>query len=219
MELFIDSCDPQHVATWLRRGVVTGVTTNPVLLSRAAVGDRVTHLRALAALAAPWPVCVQVETVASEQAIVDGGRRLAALGPNVVVKVPAVSPAGAPQLDAVHRLAGDGVAVNVTACLTAAQAMLAAAAGAAYVSLLCGRIADDGRDPVATLLAARAWASTAPRPVRVVVGSIRSVDDLVLAVHGQPDIVTVPPRVLEAAADHHVSRTTAAEFLLATESA
>ena len=214
MELFVDSCDAGLVEAWLRCGVATGVTTNPILLSRCGPGSRLDLLAGLVAVAAPHPVSVQVDTAASEDAVVAAGERLAALGPNVVVKVPAVSPTGLPQLGAVHRLAAAGIPVNVTACLSAGQAILAAAAGATYVSLLCGRITDQGDDDVAALLTVRAWADAAPRPVRVLAASMRSAEHVLATLRGKPDVITVPPRILDALADHHASRTTAAEFLM-----
>jgi transaldolase len=210
VELFYDGTDCDDLRRWLRTGVVSGVTTNPALLDR--VHDPAAAVRAILCAAAPRPVSIQVRTE-DENEVVAEARRLAEIGGNVVVKIPAVSSAGEPMLETIHRVVGLGIHVNVTACLSAGQAILAALAGATYVSLLFGRVADEGGDPVHHASLIRQWLDISGSPARLILGSIRGCGDVYRALPARPHAVTLPPAVLRKLAMHRNAQATVAELI------
>src|SRR5579875_788672 len=137
MKLFIDSADLGELRALADTGLVDGVTTNPSLIARQG-GVFLETIEAICALV-PGPVSAEVAGTEVE-AMVAEGERLAAIAPNVVVKLPLTWDG----LKATRRFAERGVRTNLTLCFTAVQAMMAAKAGASYVSPFVGRLDDHG---------------------------------------------------------------------------
>lgn len=199
MKRFVDTADLAALRAHAARPDIHGATTNPSLARRAGVVDYPSFCRDAAALFHPRPVSVEV--VADE--FVEMGRQarwLAALGENVVVKVPVTDTRGRPTVDVVQGLARDGVRVNVTALFTVAQAVAAstAAAGGAPVilSVFAGRIADTGVDPVPHVRAiVEAAAAIDPR-IEVLWASPREVLNVVHAEQAGCHVITLPPELL-----------------------
>ncbi len=135
MKLFIDSADIDEVAEAASMGVVDGVTTNPTLVSLTgkSLKDVITAICKIL----DGPISAEV-TALEVDAMVEEGRALASLHPNVVVKIPLIGDG----LRAVKRLTQDGIRTNVTLCFSASQALLAAKAGATYISPFVGRLDD-----------------------------------------------------------------------------
>jgi len=171
MSLYVDSADRAEVLDLLACGAVAGVTTNPILLSRAGLGPGGIAAFVEDALAAgAGRVFVQAIGL-DAHALAASGRRAAAIDGRVVVKVPCTSPG----VTAARSLVDLGVPVLLTAVFHPAQALLAAAVGATWVAPYVGRISDAGRDGVAQVdLMQRALAGS---DVRVLAASIRSLDD------------------------------------------
>ncbi|HEX4956291.1 MAG TPA: fructose-6-phosphate aldolase [Thermoanaerobaculia bacterium] len=141
MDFFIDTADVREIETGLEWGMVDGVTTNPSLIAKMGKPYLGT-VREIAELVGPGRP-VSGEVLATELAgMLAEGRRLAGLADNVVVKVP-LTPAG---LTAVRTFAEEGIRTNVTLCFSANQALLAAKAGATYISPFVGRLDDVGED-------------------------------------------------------------------------
>ncbi|MCP4654415.1 MAG: fructose-6-phosphate aldolase, partial [bacterium] len=139
MLFFLDTADIKEIEVGLRWGMVDGVTTNPSLIAKM---DR-PYLATLRQIAQLVPGPVSAEVLATEyEGMLEQGRCLAELGENIVIKLP-MDPDG---LRAVRTLAGEGIRSNVTLCFSAAQALLAAKAGAAYMSPFIGRLDDVGQD-------------------------------------------------------------------------
>jgi transaldolase len=137
MKIFIDSADIQEIRDAAQMGVVDGVTTNPSLVAK--VGRKLEDVVADICEVVDGPVSAEVVAV-DAAGIVAEGRQLAKLHPNVVVKVPLI----AEGLKAVRTLTDEGIKTNVTLCFSAPQALLAAKAGATYISPFIGRIDDIG---------------------------------------------------------------------------
>jgi transaldolase len=112
----------------------------------------------------------------------------------------------------VHILETHGVRVNCTCCLSFCQGVLAAKAGATYVSLLAGRIEDEGGDGPETVGRLCSWLSAWRMPTQVIVGSVRSPRDFLACAQAGAHAITVPASVLDKLIDHRYSRTTAAQF-------
>ncbi|MBX5475664.1 MAG: fructose-6-phosphate aldolase [Clostridia bacterium] len=140
MLLFLDSANLTEIRTALSWGVLAGVTTNPTLVAREGRRDFTAFVRELSSLV-PGPVNAEV-TATDADGMVQQGRELAALGDNVVIKLPCTWDG----LAACRRLADDGIATNVTLVFSVNQGLLAARAGAAYVSPFVGRLDDVGQD-------------------------------------------------------------------------
>jgi transaldolase len=112
-----------------------------------------------------------------------------------------------------HRLSQEGIGVNATAILSFNQALLAAKAGATYVSIFAGRVADEGNDPAITIRNVRHWLDDWGLSARIIVGSIRTVMDIQNAALAGTHIVTVPPQFLPKMVDHRYSRETVRQFV------
>jgi transaldolase len=140
------------------------------------------------------------------------GRIYARWASNVVVKIPICTEEGESCLGVVHELSRSGVKVNSTAILSFNQAILAAKAGATYVSIFAGRIADEGGDPGAVISHVRQWLDLWRSPAQIIVGSIRSVMDIQQAALAGAHIITIPPAFLPKMVDHKYSRDTVRQF-------
>jgi TalC/MipB family fructose-6-phosphate aldolase len=192
MRLYLDSADLAAVAPLLETGLFSGVTTNPLILQRAGV--RLADVpRLVAALTSAGARSVFVQAVSRDaDAMVDEGRRIAGLGEQVVVKLPA----NRPGLTATVRLARDGYPVLVTAVYHARQAMLAAEAGAWGIAPYVGRMDDAGRDGLAQV--GEMQEVLAGSRTLVLAASIRGIDVVhQLALRGI-DAVTMSTAVAEA---------------------
>lgn len=211
MEIFLDTANLDDIRRWLECGVLDGVTTNPTIMLRDGGYDLEARAREIAALIEPRPLSVEV-TTNDRQEMVRQAHALAAWAPNIVVKIPVINEFGQPCLGVVRRLEREGVRVNMTACLSFGQAVLGAKAGATYVSIFAGRIADEGNDPARVVAAAAQWLRLWRSPTRIIVGSIRGVPDIQEAAQAGAHIVTVPPALLDRFIDHKFSRETVRGF-------
>jgi len=188
VKLFVDSADLSEIETLASWGVLKGVTTNPSLLNQVE-GDEVSIYRRICDLV-DGPISAEVVVEGRDEMIAEG-RRLAAIHPNIVVKIPT----SAEGLRATSVLAGDGIPVNMTLCFTAPQALLAASAGARYVSPFVGRYDDIGNDGIEALreVVETLWGFESE--VEVLAASIRNPIHVIEAAKMGADIATIPPKV------------------------
>jgi len=211
MKIFLDSADYGEIERWLRQGLVDGVTTNPSIIYKDGMYDVEEGARRLCALLGHRPLSVEVTTNDHAEMLAQG-RTFARWAPNVVVKIPVVNEHGESCLGVVNTLSREGIAVNSTAILSFNQAILAAKAGATYVSIFAGRIADEGQDPGVVIRHVRHWLDQWNCPARIIVGSIRSVMDVQNAALAGAHIITIPPQFLPKMLDHKYSRETVRQF-------
>src|ERR1700736_6069242 len=195
MQIFIDSADVKQIETWLAQGVVDGATTNPSIMYKDGVKDVEQGARELAALLGDRPLSVEV-TSNDHAIMLDQARLFATWARNIVVKIPIVNEFGESCLGVMHRLSQEGIGVNATAILSFNQALLAAKAGATYVSIFAGRVADEGNDPAVTIRNVRSWLDDWELSSYIIVGSIRSVMDIQNAALACAHIITSPPQFL-----------------------
>lgn len=190
MRFFLDTAELDEIAKGLEWGMVDGITTNPSLIARSGRP----YLRTVQEIARMVPGPVSGEVLATDYAeILDQGRRLAGLAANVVVKVP-LSPAG---LRSVATFAQEGIRTNVTLCFSAAQALLAAKAGAAYISPFVGRLDDVGDDGMALIEKVVTIYRNYDFPTQILVASVRHPIHVVVAAELGADVATIPFKVLE----------------------
>jgi transaldolase len=211
MQIYLDSADPREIEKWTREGVVDGVTTNPSILLKDGAFNLEDAARSLAKLLGDRPLSVEV-TSDDPPRMVAQGRALARLAPNIAVKIPITNANGESCLGVIHALSRDAIAVNTTAILSFNQAILAAKAGATYVSIFAGRIADEGGDPAIVIRNVRAWLDEWGYAAKIIVGSIRAVMDVQTAALARAHIVTIPPQFLPKMLDHKYTRETVAQF-------
>ena len=196
MKFFIDTADVAEIRDLASTGLVDGVTTNPSLVAKSG-RDFFEVVREICEIV-PGPVSAEV-TATDAPTMLEEGRRLAELADNIAVKVP-LTPDG---LKTCKALSDNGTKVNVTLCFSAAQALLAAKAGATYISPFVGRLDDIGSDGMA--LIADIVDIYAPYPdlqTEVLVASVRHPMHVIEAAKLGADVATVPPSVLRAMFKH-----------------
>lgn len=204
MELYLDTANLEEIRGIAAWGVLAGVTTNPSLVARefAARGERLTeegllaHLRAICE-AVGGPVSAEVTALEAE-AMVEEGRRLASIHPQIVVKLPTTEEG----LKACKRLSDEGIRVNMTLIFSANQALLAARAGAAYVSPFLGRVDDISWDGGELLREIVELFHVQDFPVKVIAASIRHPRHVTEAALLGADIATMPYAVFQQLLRH-----------------
>ncbi|MBL9026802.1 MAG: transaldolase [Myxococcales bacterium] len=205
--LFVDSSDPEEVRTIFSWGVVSGTTTNPMLLAKDGATDVEPRVRMLLAVS-EGPVSVQV--LGHEQgAMMDEAAALHEIDPaRIVVKLPPTE-AG---LVTARKLASRGVHVNVTACMSFQQAYLAALTGARYVSVFWGRIRDMGYDATQVVGTIRTQLDREGLPAKIIAGSMRQPVDVTEALLAGSHVVTVTPPIFRKMLVHPKTEETLREF-------
>lgn len=195
MKFFLDTADVEEIKKGLEWGMVDGITTNPTLIAKQGKP----YLGTVQEIARLVPGPVSGEVLATEfDEIMEQGKRLSALAENVVVKVPLI-PAG---LRAVRALGELGIRTNVTLCFSAAQALLAAKAGAAYISPFIGRLDDVGQEGMDLIGQVVSIYENYDFETEVLVASVRHPVHVVQAAMLGADVATLPFKVLEQLYNH-----------------
>ena len=206
MKLFLDTANLDEIAALADTGLVDGVTTNPSLIAKSGRDMSATIAEICGMVAGP----VSAEVTATDhETMLAEGRKLAAIADNVAVKVP-LTPAG---LRTCKVLADDGVMVNVTLCFSPAQAMLAAKAGAKFISPFVGRLDDLGRDGMGLIEDIVTIYANYDYATEVLVASVRGVQHVMDAALIGADVATVPPAVVHAMYKHPLTESGLSAFL------
>ena len=192
MKIFIDSANVKEIEKWLNYGIIDGVTTNPSIMLKDGIYNIEDGVKTLAKLIDPLPLSAEVTTNDTKE-MIEQAKRLASLAHNVVVKIPVENEFGVPCYGVIGQLEKSGVKVNATVILSFGQIMLAAKAGATYVSLFAGRIADEGGNSTEVIAETVEWLEHWEFKSKLIVGSIRSVGDVINAALAGAHIITVPP--------------------------
>jgi len=206
MKFFIDTANVEEIKEAADLGLVDGVTTNPSLL---AMENREfdSLVREICGLV-EGPVSLEV--VGTEAAgMVDEGKKLAAISDNVVIKIPMT----APGMQAVGRLAADGIGCNVTLVFSANQALMAAKAGAAFVSPFVGRIDDTGGDGMGLISEILDIYANYVFSTEIIVASVRHPGHVLESAMLGADIATVPTAILKKLFNHPLTDVGIERFL------
>jgi len=195
LEIYLDTANVEEIRKAAQWGVVSGVTTNPSLVAREKRDYR-EILEEICALV-DGPISAEVLSLDAE-GMVKEARELAKIHPNIVIKIPML-PAGT---EAVKRLAEEGIRSNVTLVFSAPQALLAARAGAAFVSPFIGRLDDIGQDGTAVLADIVQIFRNYQVETKIIAASIRHPWHVLEAARLGADIATVPFAVLEKMYQH-----------------
>ena len=216
--IFLDTGRVDDVKKYLSLGIVRGVTTNPTIL----VKDGVTggwpgierHCKAIAKAIHPLPLSVEV--VSNDPAeMLEQALLFSSWSDNINVKITIHGPEGGTEnLQLVHRLENDhDIRVNVTAMMSAQQCLLAALAGATYVSIFGGRVNNMGYDSRLEVKRLRHLLDSFASPAKIIVGSTREVLNIIEWFEAGADIVTAVPNLLEGMLVHPYSKETVRMFL------
>lgn len=207
MKFFVDTAEVADIRSLAEAGLVDGVTTNPSLIAKSG-RDMKAVIAEICAIT-PGPVSAEV-TATDAAGMIAEGKALRAIAPNVAVKVP-LTEAG---LVACRTLSGEGAMVNVTLCFSAAQALLAAKAGAAFVSPFVGRLDDIGQDGMGLIAdIVQIYRNYESLKTEVLVASVRHPGHVVQAAKLGAHVATVPPAVLRQLFAHPLTDKGLAAFL------
>ena len=207
MKFFVDTAEIADIRDLAETGLLDGVTTNPSLVAKS--GRQFIDLVKEICEVVDGPVSAEVASTDFETMLAEG-KFLSTLAPNIAVKVP-LTPAG---LKVCKTLSRDGTMVNVTLCFSAAQALLAAKAGATFVSPFVGRLDDIGENGM-NLIAdiVQIYAMYEEIDTQVLVASIRHPIHLIEAAKLGADVATMPPSVIRSLFNHPLTDKGLAQFV------
>jgi transaldolase len=206
MQIFLDTADVTEVRDLVSLGVVDGITTNPSLVAKE--GEPFTTIVDELLQIVDGPV--NLEVVGTDlAAILKEAHQLAKRHSNVVVKIPMI----ADGLKAVHQLAQEGIRTNVTLCFAASQALLAAKAGASYISPFVGRLDDIGHRGMELVREIVTIYNNYGFPTKVLAASLRSPLHVVEAALAGAHVGTLPPKVLRQMLQHPLTDSGLERFL------
>ena len=206
MKIFLDTADVAEIREYAASGLVDGVTTNPSLAAKTG-RDYVESLKEICTLV---PGAVSGEVLATDyEGMMKEAAVLAKVAKNIAVKVPLTWDG----LKACAALAKNGTMVNVTLCFSPVQAMMAAKAGATYISPFIGRVDDGGNDGMELIREIRAIYDNYDFPTQILAASIRSVSHVREAALAAADVATIPANIFKALLNHPLTDKGLAAFL------
>jgi transaldolase len=206
MKFFVDTADTKEIAELAASGLIDGVTTNPSLIAKAGrpFQEVITEICGLT----DGPVSAEVVAV-DYDGMISEGRTLAKIADNVAVKLPLTWDG----LRACRTLADDGTKVNVTLCFSANQALLAAKAGAAFISPFIGRLDDINIDGMELIEEIRIIYDNYMFETEILAASIRSPNHVKLSALAGADVATIPASVIKSLVNHPLTDKGLAAFL------
>ena len=206
MKLFIDSADPKEIADCAATGLIDGVTTNPSLAAKTGLN----FLKSLERICAMVPGSISAEVLAVDaDGMIAEGERFAKVAKNVTIKVPLTWDG----LKACRALSDKGHKVNVTLCFQPVQAMMAAKAGAAYISPFIGRLDDAGQDGMELIREIRHIYDNYDFKTEILAASIRHITHVREAALAGADVATLPPALFRQLIQHPLTDKGLAAFL------
>jgi len=190
MRLFLDTANIDHIRHGVELGIVSGVTTNPSLVSKEGKVNYQKLVKEICSIV-PGPVSTEVLSQ-NAQGMISEAREIAKWADNIVVKIPA-SIEGVKATSALNR---ENIKVNFTLCFSVNQALLGAAAGAAFISPFVGRLDDIGEDGMKVVLDIVQFLRYYQLPTQVIAASIRHTQHCIMAAKAGAHIATIPYKVL-----------------------
>lgn len=218
MTIFLDTSKVSEVEKYMKMGIIRGVTTNPSILAKDGVAGGMEGVKKrsieIAKLIHPYPLSIGVTTNDKEK-MIDQAREFFQLSENIVVKITIHGPNGElGNLEAIHELESKHkVRVNATAMMSAQQGLLAALAGATYLSIFGGRINNMGYNACGEIEKLRKVLDDIGLKANIIVGSTREVLNVIEWLEAGAHIVTVLPNLLEGMVVHPYSKETVKMFL------
>ncbi|TQS73838.1 fructose-6-phosphate aldolase [Rhodobacteraceae bacterium] len=195
MKFFVDTADITAIRDLKELGMVEGATTNPSLILKS--GRDVFDVTKELCETVPGPVSIQVMAI-DAKAMIEEGLKLAKIAPNIAINVPMTWEG----LTACRAFASEGQMVNVTFCFTVNQALLAAKAGATFVSPFIAQLEDESMDGMQLIKNIRTVYENYDMKTEILAASIRSVNHISECARNGADVVTAPPEVIKAMVQH-----------------
>ncbi len=207
MRIFLDTANIDQIRQAAKLGVISGVTTNPSLVSKEGLADYKAVVKEICSIIS-GPVSAEV--LAEEaQAMIEQARDISTWAPNVVIKIPVTTDG----LEAISILTKENIKINMTLCFSLNQAILGALAGATYVSPFVGRLDDIGHNGMELVRDIVDVFTHYQLPTKVIAASIRHPQHCVVAAKVKAHIVTVPYQVLTQMIKHPLTDIGIARFL------
>jgi len=216
MKLFVDTANLDELEQCLQRGFPAGVTTNPAILSKEKHRDFREHINDMIAMLQKYdckiPLSVEVFSTDADEMLRQADEFVNCFGhyPYVNVKIPI----GWNELTVIAELRRRGIEVNCTCCMSYNQAIMAARAGANFVSLFWGRIRDIGYDAGQVVSSVAKTFASWDSPAEIIVGSIRHIADINEAMQAGADILTVPPKFFPQMCGHPKTDEAVQQFMV-----
>ena len=207
MRIFLDTANIDQIRQAAKLGIISGVTTNPSLVSKEGPADYKAVVKEICSII-PGPISVEVLTEEA-QAMIEQARDISTWAPNVVIKIPATTDG----LGVTSALAKEGIKVNFTLCFSLNQAILGALAGATYVSPFVGRLDDIGHNGMELVRDIVAVFDNYKISTQVIAASLRHPQHCVAAAKAGAHIATVPHKVLMQMIRHPLTDIGVANFL------
>lgn len=207
MKFFLDTANLDEIREGASLGIADGVTTNPSLIAKEGVADFKQHIGAICEIV-QGPVSAEC-TSEDAEGMLREGREYSKIAPNVVIKCPLTREG----LKATRRLNDEGIKVNVTLCFSAAQAILAAKAGASFISPFLGRLDDIGENGLVLLNDIVEIYSNYSWKTEVLAASLRHPIHVIEAARIGADIATMPFKVINQLFNHPLTDKGQAQFL------
>jgi transaldolase len=207
MQIFLDTANIDHIRQAAKLGIISGVTTNPSLVSREGTADYQAVVKEICSII-PGPISVEV-LVEGVEPMIEQARLISSWAPNIVIKIPATTEG----LEVTSALAKEKIKVNFTLCFSLNQALLGALAGATYVSLFVGRLDDVGHDGMEVVKDIVDVFQHYQISTQVIAASIRHPQHCVAAAKAGAHIATVPYKVLTQMIQHPLTDVGVARFL------
>ena len=207
MRIFLDTANIDHIRQAAKLGIISGVTTNPSLVSKEKATDYQATIKEICSIIS-GPISAEV-LVEGAKAMIEQARHISTWAPNVVIKIPATTEG----LEATSALAKDNIKVNLTLCFSVNQALLGALAGATYVSPFVGRLDDAGHDGMQVVKDIVDVFKHYELPTQVIAASIRHPQHCVAAAKAGAHIATIPYSVLTQMIHHPLTDIGITRFL------
>ena len=207
MKFFLDTANLEEITDAVALGVVSGVTTNPSLVAKEGKIS-FSELLQQVTKQVSGPVSAEVIALTAPEMILEA-RELAKIAPNIVIKIP-ILPEG---LKAVSILAKEGIKTNVTLIFSAPQALIAARAGATYVSPFIGRLEDQGENGIELVADIAEIFAIHDIPTEIIAASIRNADHITQAAKAGAHIATLPYKILQELTHHPLTDAGIERFL------
>ncbi|MBL7125006.1 MAG: fructose-6-phosphate aldolase [Dehalococcoidales bacterium] len=207
MQIFLDTANIDQIRQAAKLGIISGVTTNPSLVSSEGTADYQAIVKEICSII-PGPISVEV-LVEGVQAMIEQAKLISSWAPNIVIKIPATTDG----LEVTSALAKENIKVNFTLCFSLNQALLGALAGATYVSPFVGRLDDAGHNGMEVVKDIVDVFQHYQLTTQVIAASIRHPQHCVAAAKAGAHIATVPHKVLMQMLHHPLTDVGVARFL------
>ncbi|MEL6630034.1 MAG: fructose-6-phosphate aldolase [Bacteroidota bacterium] len=207
MKFFIDTANLDEIREANAMGILDGVTTNPSLMAKEGITDVMGHYLAICEMV---DGDVSAEVISTDfEGIVKEGRELAKIHPNITVKIPMIKEG----VKAIKTLAGEGIKINTTLIFNPIQALVAAKAGAKYVSPFIGRLDDIGQEGMELIEQIRIIFDNYMLDTQILAASVRHNSHLLNAALAGSDVATLPFKVIDGMLKHPLTDSGLAKFL------